>query len=107
VEAGQRLAGNLPHLQGALDALAVAGRQALGGDRVHLGQQGVHGGPADVGGLGIQRGAHLRVGGRHLVQSLKQRLEVQHGAAHQQRHAPRARISATRRSVSRTNSAAE
>ena len=45
----------------------------------------MHGRPADAGGLGVQPGAHLGVGGGHVVDAVEQRLEIQHGATHQQR----------------------
>jgi hypothetical protein len=83
----QRLPAELPDLQRTLDALGVVGRQARGGGGVHAGQFGVQGGPALPGGTFVQRLAHLRVGTRHGVQPVAQRLEVQHGAAHQQRQA--------------------
>jgi hypothetical protein len=51
---------------------------------------------------------HLRVGLGHGVQAFAQRLEVQHGAAHQQRQAARARASsAARRRASAAKRAAE
>ena len=74
-----------PDFEGAADALAVAGGQADGRLRVHLGQPCVQGGPAQLLGLLVDLGAHLRVGRGDVVQALQQRLEVQHGAAHQQR----------------------
>ena len=74
----------MPHLQCALNALAVARCQAGGGGGVYLGQLGVHAGPANGLGLGFELGAHFGVGGGHVVNAVQQRLEVQHGAAHQQ-----------------------
>jgi hypothetical protein len=84
VKARQRLARHMPHLQRALDALAVAGRQAGGGGGVHAGQFGVQRGPA-LAAPGLQPRAHGGVGGGHVVNAVEQRLEIQHGAAHQQR----------------------
>ena len=46
----------------------------------------MHGGPAQLGGLRVQHGAHVGVGCGHIVEPVHQRLEIQHGAAHQQRY---------------------
>ena len=45
-------------------------------------------GPAVAGGIGIERRAHCLIGGGQVVQTLRERLEVQHRAADQQRHIP-------------------
>jgi len=84
VKARQRLARDMPHLQRTLNALAVAGGQARGRHWVHTRQLGMQGRPALLGRLGFDLGAHLGVGGGHVVNAIKQGLEVQHGAAHQQ-----------------------
>ncbi len=75
----------MPHLQRTLDALAVTGCQAGSRGRVYQGQFGMQRGPALLGGLRFQLRAHVGVGGGHVVNAVEQRLEVQHGAAHQQR----------------------
>ena len=58
----QGLARESPDLQRPLDALRVVGRQARGSGRVHPCQFGMQGGPALLGGLRIQGGAHVGVG---------------------------------------------
>ncbi len=45
-------------------------------------------GPAVAGGVGIERRAHSAIGGGQVVQTLRERLVVQHRAADQQRHTP-------------------
>ena len=85
----ERQARDAVHLQRALDTLAVGGRQACGGYRVHGGEFGMHRRPSFGGSLGFQHCAHRRVGRWHVIQAIEQGLEVQHGAAHQQwRFAP-------------------
>lgn len=85
VKRRQRPATDLPDLERACDALAVARRQASCGDRVDFGQLGMQGRPADLGRLTGNVFAHLGVRRRHVVQTVDQGLEIQHGAAHQQR----------------------
>ncbi|MCY1515204.1 hypothetical protein D9M68_497800 [compost metagenome] len=85
MEARQRLAAAFPHLERALDALAVLRCEPRGGDGVDLRQPRMHGRPAERGGFGVQARAHGGVGRGHGVDAVEQRLEVQHGAAHEQR----------------------
>jgi hypothetical protein len=60
----------------------------LRSDRVHLCQLRVQGGPAAFTRFGVDLRAQGGVCGRHGVQPGEQRLEVQHGAADQQRPPP-------------------
>ncbi|MOA13784.1 hypothetical protein D3C78_1338470 [compost metagenome] len=85
VKMRQRLAGNPEDFERALDALAVAGREPGRRDGVDLGQLGMHAMPADGSGLCFELGAHGRIGRGHVVHAVEQGLEVQHGAADQQR----------------------
>ena len=83
-----RRAGHAKDFQRALDALRVRGlqaRRALGIDARELGVQRR---PPATAGIGVDCGAHLRIGGRQLREPVAQRLEVQHGAAHQHGDAP-------------------
>jgi hypothetical protein len=88
VKSRQRSPADAVHLQRALDALRVVGRQARGRGRVHARQRGVHRGPAFLPRLGVQLCPYGGVGRGHVVQAMRQRLEIQHGAAHQQRQPP-------------------
>jgi hypothetical protein len=85
MKARQRLAAAFPHLERALDALAVLRREPRGRHGVDLREPRVHGGPAVRGGFGVDARAHGRIGRGHGVDAVEQRLEIQHGAAHQQR----------------------
>ena len=85
VEAGPGPARHPKHFQRPLDALRVAGRQPRRGRGVDPRQFGMQRRPALARRLRFQFGAHGRVGLRHRVESVEPGLEVQHGAAHQQR----------------------
>ena len=81
----ERPAAEAVHLERALDALAVVGRQARGGRRVDRRELGVQRGPAVArGALRRSRRAPPRRR-RHRVEAVEQRLEVEHRAADQQR----------------------
>ncbi len=80
----ERPTAELPHFQRALDALGVARSKAGRGDRIDFGQPGVQRGPAEPGGLGVEFGAHGRIGLRQFGQAGLQRLEVEQGAADDQ-----------------------
>ena len=80
----QRLPGQPPDLQRALDALAVVGCQARGRGRVDAGQLLVHRRPADGARLRVQLLARGGVGGWQLGHAVAQGPEVQQGAAHEQ-----------------------
>ena len=84
VKARQRLTSGAPDLQRSLNALTVRWCQTCGSGRVDLGQLRMQRCPALVRGFGVNGGAHLRVGGRNIVDAVDQCLEVQHGAAYQQ-----------------------
>ena len=79
------LAGQGDDFQRAADALRVLRRQARGRDGVLLRQTRMHGGPADGGRIHFQLGAQGRIGAGQVVEAIGQALEVQHGAADQQR----------------------
>jgi hypothetical protein len=106
VKGRQRSPADAVHLQRALDALRVVGRQARGRGRVHARQLGVHRGPAFLASLGVQLGAHGGVGGgmssRPVVSALKYSMVPPTSSGSR----PRARISPIRRRASSTNSAA-
>jgi hypothetical protein len=87
MKAGYRPTGEPPHLQRALDALAVARRQARGGQRVDARQLGVQRRPA-LGAACASSCARTLASAGGMSSRPSQRLEVQHGAAHQQRRAP-------------------
>ena len=70
----------------ALDALRVGGMQAGGGFGIDLGQLGVQVFDAVLRDLGIQFSAQCGIGLRQRAQAFAQCLEVQHGAADQQRN---------------------
>jgi hypothetical protein len=96
-----------PHLQRALDALAVAGRQPRAVTGSTCASSACSAGQPFLGGASASScGAHRGVGRGHVVQAVEQRLEIQHGAAHQQRQAAAPRISPISAVASRTNSAA-
>jgi hypothetical protein len=86
-EAAQRAAGKAHDFQRALDALGVAGFEARRRLRIECRQFGMQGRPAARGGFGIDSGAQRGVGLRQVGQSFAQSLDVEHGAAHQQRDA--------------------
>ena len=68
-----------------MDALAVVGGQACGGERVNLRQLGMQRGPTCGLATGFKAGTHGGVGTRQIVNAVQQCLEVQHGATHEQR----------------------
>ena len=82
---GERLAGQLHHLQRPHDAPAVGGQDRRRGGRVAAGQLGVQRRDADLGEPGLPPGPHLRVGGRERP-VVEQRLDVEHRAADDDRH---------------------
>ncbi|CAM2152120.1 hypothetical protein PT2222_270122 [Paraburkholderia tropica] len=85
-----RLPGQHPDFERALDALRVVRREARGRGRIDLREARVQRGPAVAGGLGVELRAHGGIGARQIVQTLCERLVVEHRAAHEQRHvAPR------------------
>jgi hypothetical protein len=55
MKARQRLPAAGPHLERALDALAVLRREPRGRHRVDQREPRVHGGPAERGGFGVDR----------------------------------------------------
>ena len=81
----QRLARDAKHLQRARNTLRVLRLQARCRHRVDPGQLGMQRRPAGHGGLAGQLGAHARIGFGHGVEPAGQRLEIKHGAAHQER----------------------
>ena len=81
-------------LERALHALRVAGREARGRARIDARELGVQRRIAVARGFGGERGTHLRVGRRHRIEAVEQRLEVEHRAADQQRQ-PAARADVT------------
>ncbi len=85
VETGPGPARHPEHFQRPLDALRIAGRQPGRGRRVDPRQFRMQRRPALARRLRFQFGAHGRVGLGHRVESVEPGLEVQHGAAHQQR----------------------
>ena len=85
MESGERLARDFPNFQRALDALAVGGGQARGGHWVYLRQLSVQRRPALLQSPRFDALAHVGIGSRHGVKAVHQRLEIQHGAADEQR----------------------
>src|ERR671934_241189 len=83
---GERLSGQAPHLQRALDALRVAGRDAPRALRIDARELGVQRRPAARGGLGIDLRAYRGVGLRQRIEPADQRAVVEHRAADDERH---------------------
>ena len=77
---GERLAGQLDHLQRPHDPAAVGGQDRRRRGRVAAGQLGVQRGHPDLGELLFPAGPHLGVGGRE-GPFVEQRLDVEHRAA--------------------------
>ena len=84
---GERFAADAKDLERALDALAVARRQARRGDRIDALQFLVQGVGTVARGLRGERCAHRAIGGRHCIEPVEQRFEVEHRAADEQRQA--------------------
>ena len=81
----QRPAAEAVHLERALDALAVVGREPRRGRRIDRRELGVQRRPAGARGALVDRGAHFGVGAGQRVEAVEQRLEVEHRAADQER----------------------
>ena len=87
-ERGHRLSSEHEDFERALDALRVVRREPRGRLRIDGGEPRMQRGPAVACGIGVERGAHVGIGGGKIVETLRQRLVVQHRAADQQRHIP-------------------
>ena len=90
-ERGHRPAGELDDLERALDALRIAAADAFGRRRIERSQPLVQRGPADLRGLVGDAPTHRGIGLGQRGKSLRERAEVEPGAAREQRHAPFAR----------------
>ena len=75
------------HLERALDALRIGGRQAGRGHRIHARELRVQRRPALARRARIERRAHRGIRLRQGRQALGERLEVEHRAAREDRHA--------------------
>ena len=85
MQGGQGFSGQFDDFQCALDSLGVVRFEPLCGFRVQFGQSGMQGWPSGLCGFFIQSGTDGRVGFGEVVQSFCQRVEIQHGAADEQR----------------------
>ena len=77
-------------LEGALDALRIAGLKARGGLRIDRRQSCMHRRPAELRRFLIERSTHGRVGARQVIEADGEGARIEHRAAHQQRQSPAA-----------------